>query len=136
MAEIKGSCRCGRITYASSAEPIFVGVCHCKSCQKSTGTAYATVVAVPTESMSVSGTTTRFDDVGDSGLATHRDFCPACGSTVTQSADAMADVTMIPAGTLDDPSEMRPAMQIYCDSALAWATIADIQSFPKMPMRG
>jgi hypothetical protein len=134
MAEIKGSCRCGKVTYTSSADPVFVGVCHCRACQKSTGSAYATVVAVPAASIIVSGATKRFDDVGDSGNATHREFCPECGSTVTQSADVMAGVTMLPLGTLDDPNAVEPAMQIYCDSAIPWAMVGGgMQSFPKMP---
>jgi hypothetical protein len=134
MPEINGSCRCGKVTYSSAAEPIFTGICHCTSCQKSTGTAYATVVAVPTASLTVTGTTKRFDDIGESGKATHRDFCPECGSTVTQSADVMDGITMIGIGTLSDASAVKPAMQIYCDSALPWAKIADMQAFPKMPM--
>jgi hypothetical protein len=133
MAEIKGSCRCGKVSYASAADPIFVGICHCRTCQKSTGSAYGTVVAVPAASLTVSGTTTRYDATGDSGNGTHRDFCPNCGSTVTQTADVMAGITMIPVGTLEDPASVQPAMQIYCDSALPWGTIPGMQSFPKMP---
>jgi hypothetical protein len=133
MTEIKGSCRCGKVSYTASADPIFVGVCHCKNCQKSTGSAYATVVAVPSAALTVTGTTKRFDATGDSGQATHLDFCPECGSAVTESADIMAGVTMITVGTLDDPSCVKPTMQIYCDSAIAWAPIKDMQSFPKMP---
>ena len=134
MADIKGNCRCGRVSYVSAADPVFVGVCHCRTCQKSTGTAYATVVAVPTASLTVTGNTKRFDDIGDTGSATHRDFCPECGSTITQSADAMAGLTMVPVGTLDDPAAVKPAMQIFCDSALPWAVLGgDIQSCPKMP---
>ena len=115
---------------------MFVGVCHCRSCQKSTGSAFASVVAVPTAALTVKGTTTQFDDRGDTGQATHRTFCPACGSTMTQTADVMAGITMVPLGTLDDPASVSPAMQIYCDSALSWAQIAGMQSFPKMPMPG
>ena len=133
MPEINGSCRCGKVTYSSSAEPAFVGVCHCKSCQKSTGTAFASVVAVPTASLSVSGTTKQFDDVADSGKPTHRNFCPECGSTVTQSVDAMEGLTMITVGTLEDPGWANPAMQIFCDSAMPWAKVEGLQSFPKMP---
>ncbi len=133
MPDIHGSCRCGKVTYSASADPVFVGVCHCSACQKSTGSAFATVVAVPTPSLTVTGTTTRFDDIGDSGKPTHRNFCPQCGSTVTQSADVMEGLTMIAVGTLSDPSWAKPAMQIYCDSALPWAQIADMQGFPKMP---
>lgn len=133
MPDIKGNCRCGKVTYSSSAEPVFVGVCHCSACQKSTGSAFSTVVAVPTASLTVTGTTTRFDDIGDSGKPTHRNFCPQCGSTVTQSADVMDGITMIAVGTLNDPSWAKPAMQVYCDSAMPWAQIADMRGFPKMP---
>jgi hypothetical protein len=136
MADIKGSCRCGKVSYATSADPIFVGLCHCRTCQKSTGSAYSTVLAVPAASLAVTGTTTRFDGTGDTGSGTHREFCSVCGSTVTQSADVMAGVTMIPVGTLDDPGSVKPAMQIYCDSAMPWATVVDLQGFPKMPAPG
>ena len=133
MAEFRGSCRCGRVTYSASADPIFAGICHCRSCQKSTGTSYSTVVAVPAASLTVNGATRRFDDTGDTGQATHRDFCPNCGSTITQSADVMAGVTMIAVGTLENPDAIKPAMQLFCDSAMPWAKIPEMQSFPKMP---
>ncbi len=134
MAEINGGCVCGKVTYASTAEPVFVGVCHCKTCQKASGTAFATVVAVPTDAIQVTGHTVQFDGVGDSGNATHRNFCPACGSSVTLSADVMPGVTMVTAGTLDDPSWVKPAMQIYCDSAQPWVSLGgELKSFPKMP---
>ena len=43
----------------------------------------------------------------------------------------MPDVMMIPAGTLDDPSWVKPAMQIYCDSAQPWVKLeGDMQRFP------
>jgi hypothetical protein len=133
MPEITGSCRCGKVHYTVSADPIFTGLCHCTSCRKSTGTAYATVVGVPTPTLTVVGATTQFDDIGDSGKPTHRTFCATCGSTITQTADVMEGITMIGLGTLDDPAAVRPAMQIFCDSALPWAMIPDMQSFAKMP---
>ena len=133
MAEIKGSCRCGKVTYSASAEPIFAGVCHCTNCQKSSGSAFATVVAIPTPTLSVSGTLKTFDSTGDSGKATHLHFCPECGTAVTEDADVMPGVTMITVGTLDDASWVKPTMQIYCDSAQPWARLPDLQSFAKMP---
>lgn len=134
MPEIKGSCRCGKVTYSSSADPVFTGICHCTHCQKSSGSAFGTVVAVPTASLTVTGTTTRFTDAGDSGNPTHRDFCPVCGSTITQSADRMPGLTMVTVGTLDDPGWVKPAMQIYCDSAQPWVSLGGgMQSFAKMP---
>ena len=136
MADIKGSCVCGKVTYASTAEPIFTGVCHCKTCQKASGTAFASVLAVPTDAIQISGQTAQFDGVGDSGKATHRRFCPACGTSIALNADMMPGVTMVTVGTLDDTSWVKPAMQIYCDSAQPWAILPGLQSFPKMPGPG
>jgi hypothetical protein len=134
MSEIKGSCRCGKVSYQSGADPVFTGVCHCKNCQKETGSAFAAVIAVPSSSLSMTGAVTRFVGKGDSGQPTHRTFCPVCGSTVTMQADVMAGITMLAVGTLDDVSGVKPAMQIYCDSAQPWVALGgEMQSFPKMP---
>ena len=35
--KIEGGCLCGKVRYSADAEPTFVGVCHCKNCQKGTG---------------------------------------------------------------------------------------------------
>jgi len=133
MATIKGGCTCGKVTYSGTAEPIFAGICHCTACQKATGSSFSTVVAVPSDAITISGQVTQFDGVGDSGKATHRCFCPVCGTNVAQTADIMPGVTMLPVGSLEDSSWVQPAMQIYCDSAQSWAVLPGLQSFPKMP---
>jgi len=78
-----------------------------------------------------------YEGRGDSGKATYRRFCPECGSPVAIEVELMPETVMIPVGTLDDKNGVRPAMQIYCDSAQPWAVLeAGIQRFPKMPMPG
>ena len=135
--KIEGGCLCGKVRYSADAEPTFVGVCHCKNCQKGSGTAFSIVVALPTPALTVQGTVQTFTGQGDSGKATYRRFCPECGSPVASEAELMPETVMIPVGTLDDKSGVRPAMQIYCDSAQDWAVLeAGIQRFPRMPMPG
>jgi Glutathione-dependent formaldehyde-activating enzyme len=53
MAHIEGGCLCGRVRYGADADPAFVGVCHCNDCQKFTGSAFATVVAVPAAALKI-----------------------------------------------------------------------------------
>lgn len=134
MPAIKGTCRCGKVHYESTAEPIFTGICHCKSCQKVTGAPFVSVVAVPEPSLTVTGEMKQFDTIGDSGKPVHRRFCPDCGSSVTMFADLMPGVIMLPVGTLDDADWVKPTMQIYCDSAQPWVSLGgDMARFPKMP---
>ena len=137
MPDIAGSCRCGKVRYQAAAEPIFTGICHCKSCQKASGAPFAAVVAVPEPSLTLTGTTKQFDATGDSGQPVHRRFCPECGSSIAISADIMPGVVMLSAGTLDRTDWLKPTMQIYCDSAQPWVDLGgDMARFPKMPMPG
>jgi hypothetical protein len=53
--KIEGGCLCGKVRYSSDSEPAFVGVCHCKNCQKQSGTAFNVVVAVPKPALSLQG---------------------------------------------------------------------------------
>ena len=131
--KIEGGCLCGKVRYSADVEPAFVGVCHCKNCQKATGTAFSTVVAVPTPALTVQGTLKTYEGRGDSGKATYKRFCPDCGSPVIDEAEVLPGISMILAGTLDDTSRFKPAMQIFCDSAQPWALLGELQRFPKMP---
>lgn len=134
--KIEGGCLCGKVRYSADAEPTFVGVCHCKNCQKGTGTAFAVVVALPTPALNVQGSLQTFTGRGDSGKATYRRFCPECGSTLIDEAEVMPNVTMIMAGTLDDASWVKPGMEIFCDSAQPWVQLGgERPRFPKMPAR-
>src|SRR5262249_34976556 len=101
--KIEGGCLCGKVRYSADAERAFVGVCHCKNCQKGTCTAFSVVVGLPTPALSVQGTLQTFTGRGDSGKATYRRFCPECGSALIDEAEVMPNVTMVMAGGVDDP---------------------------------
>ncbi|MGE0222556.1 MAG: GFA family protein [Acetobacteraceae bacterium] len=134
MATIAGGCLCGRVRYTATGDPVFSGVCHCKSCQRFTGSAFEAVMAVPSPSVSVQGELKTYDDTGDSGKQVHRKFCPNCGSGVMTEADVMPGLTLLMSGSMDDPSVFQPAMEIYCASAQPWVHGgAERQRFPKMP---
>ena len=137
MAQITGGCLCGKVRYNANVEPVFTGVCHCRDCQKFGGSAFAIVVAVPKDALSMQGDLRSFSKPGDSGQPIERRFCPECGSTICDEAAVMPSVVMIAAGSLDDASWLKPAMQIYCDSAQPWVQLGGgLQSFPKMPPAG
>ena len=134
MPQITGSCVCGQLHYAAQAEPIFTAVCHCKTCQKQSGTAFRVVIAVPLTAVSIQGLPKTYTRTGDSGQQVINRFCPDCGSTVVIEPAALPGTAIIPAGTLDDTSWLKPAMEIYCDDAQSWVQLAGtaMQRFPKM----
>ena len=136
MPEMTGGCLCGQVRYSANAEPMFAGVCHCKDCQKETGTAFNTVVAVPQAALSIQGGAKTYTQKGDSGQDVVRRLCPNCGSTITSEPAAMPGASILRVGTLDDNSWVMPTMEIYCDSKQSWVELGGgLQSFPKMPQR-
>jgi len=67
MTHIEGGCLCGKVRYSAEAEPVFVGVCHCRDCQRFTGSAFATVVALPASALKLTGMLKTFTKAGDTG---------------------------------------------------------------------
>ncbi len=133
---LKGGCLCGAVRYEAGAEPVFSGHCYCIDCQKGTGCGHVTVAAVPEGALKITGQTATYTKPGGSGLDIERVFCPICGTPVYSRPRAMPGMLMLRAGTLDDPSQVVPAMSIYASRAQAWdPPNAAIPAFPEMPPR-
>jgi hypothetical protein len=134
MAHFSGGCLCGKVKYSADADPIFMGVCHCTDCQRGVGATFNAVVAVPEPALRVQGTPKVYVGHGDTGKAVSRRFCADCGASLFTTVEMMPGVAMLTTGTLDDASQFKPTMQIYCDSAQPWVKLGgEMQSFPKMP---
>jgi hypothetical protein len=132
----RGSCLCGSVKVALSADPVAIGVCHCRDCQKQTGTSFSLVALVPLAGVEVTGELGRFDTRGDSGLAVERRFCPKCGSPIRTDSDGTRQqgITIIKAGVLDDVQGLTPSLQIYCESEHPWLRDTNaVIRFPRMP---
>ena len=128
-----GQCLCGSASYSISSEPVLVGVCHCKDCQRFTGSAFSFLVAVVEEDLKIEGEVKTFSKPGDSGQLIERVFCPYCGSSLLEVAATRPGLVLLNGGTLDSSEKLTPSMQIYCDRELHWAKLSDIQRFPEAP---
>ena len=132
MTAMIGGCLCGKIRYRAEGAPLLTGVCHCKDCQKQTGSSSMVFVVVKRDGFALEGSPGMFQTVGDSGKPVLRHFCRDCGSPVFSLVSFLSEFSMIPAGTLDDRSQVKPTMHIYCDSAQPWVRIDDdVAKFPK-----
>lgn len=130
--EIVGGCLCGQVRYRGTAAPAFTAVCHCKHCQKQSGTSFSIVLGLPHGSLAIErGALKTYRDTGASGQAVDRKFCPECGSAIVTEVAAMPALTFLKAGTLDDTSGLQPQMEIWCDHAQPWLPQTDGR--PRMP---
>jgi hypothetical protein len=134
MSKIAGGCLCGNVRYSAPGEPVLTAVCHCKDCQKQTGTSFSVIIGVPSLALSVKGALMTFDHTGDGDKPVHRNFCPDCGSPITSNTDARPGLSFNKAGTLDDASWLEPTVEIWCGSAQPWVSlVSDRQKFAKAP---
>lgn len=133
MARIAGGCLCGKVRYSTDAAPAFVSVCHCRDCQKFSGSAFTVVIGVAKEALTIEGETAAYAKPGDSGKTITRQFCPECGSSILDEVEVAPGLVMIGAGTLDDASWVKPTTQIYCDSAQPWVHLSGVQSYARAP---
>jgi hypothetical protein len=118
--QLSGGCACGVIHYECNVDPVLMFNCHCRDCQQASGTAYAAIVVVPKAAVEVHGDPRYHRIIGNSGKAVERGFCPTCGSQVTLKLERFPDLLGLQAGSLDDPSIYRPAMDVFTSSAQPW----------------
>ena len=124
MTRMNGGCLCGAVTYRCDAERLLTAICHCRNCQKQTGTSFSLLVAVPRGTVGIEGATLRtFSDIGDTGLPVLRKFCGNCGTPIASQLDSMPELEFIKAGTLEDTSWLSPSMEVWCDSSQPWLKI-------------
>jgi hypothetical protein len=116
-----GGCACGAIRYECTAGPLLVWKYHCRNCQRSTGSAFTTVVFFPASAFTFTkGKPIYYVVKGESRRTAHRGFCPACGSPVGGRAEAFPDIRAVHAASLDDPSGLEPLAEIWTSSAQPW----------------
>jgi hypothetical protein len=132
-AEIfEGGCTCGVIRYRLTRRPIIVHCCHCRWCQRETGTAFALNAVIETDSVELlSGNTEQIETPSNSGKGQKIVRCPSCHIAVwSHYAGAGSLMSFIRVGTLDDPDALPPDVHIYTESKQPWVILPpEIPSF-------
>ena len=134
MGKLDGHCLCGSISYTCDAEPLFTAICHCKNCQRQTGTSFSIVVGVPEDALKIEGDTlgtiaTKGDDHPDED--SYRIFCTACGSPILTRNPLNEGVAILKAGTLDDATWLEPQVEVFGATAQPW--LPEHESRPRLP---
>jgi hypothetical protein len=117
---MNGGCLCGAVRYCSDAAPLYQVYCHCRDCQKASGSANAPIIFFNEASLTVEGEVRYYTSKGSSGKDIHRGFCPTCGSQLFGRLERMPGLLSIRAGTLDDPAAFQPRARIHVSQAAPW----------------
>lgn len=131
-----GGCLCGAVRYRIVGMPLFVSQCCCKDCQKATGTGHTTIVGIHRDQLSLEGEPAAHTAIGDTGGDVTRHFCGRCAGRLYTSGTLSGEIVMVQAGSLDNPSRIRPESVIYAKDRLAWDWFDPaLPQFPMLPPR-
>ena len=118
--KIKGSCLCGNVTFEITAAFEQFHLCHCSRCQKATGSAHASILFTKPEAIKwLSGEKSIKHFKLPSAQFFAKSFCNECGSTVPKIVKD-GQFLMVPAGSLDNPPEIKPQDHIFWKDRACW----------------
>jgi len=127
MVKLSGGCLCGSIRYTILQQPILAYTCNCRFCQKDTGTAYRSALAILNENVELIGkdfSVYTYKSV-EHGRELYKNFCPVCGTTISLKTERFPERQVIMIGTLDDPSQIELSTHMFAEEAFDWV------EFPK-----
>jgi hypothetical protein len=110
--QMSGGCACGRIRYSASVAPDEAYLCHCRMCQRATG------------SVSIAFVNARLDglewdhepDWYDSSPIARRPYCRECGTSLGFAFKEGSDKMDLTVASFDDPSSFRPRHHFGAES--------------------
>ena len=124
---MKGQCSCGQIQYEMTDSPLFTHACHCKNCQRQTGTAHALNAMVESKCVNViSGETEGVTVETGSGMGQTIHRCPICKVAVWSTYAAFGEAFLfMRVGALEYPNQYPPDINIFTKSKQPWVTLLE-----------
>ena len=123
----EGGCDCRFIRYRLARSPLFVHCCHCRWCQRETGSAFVLNALVETECVErLDGEPEMVLTPSASGNGQQIARCPRCRIALwSHYAGAGPKFAFVRVGTLDAPAACPPDIHIYTRSKLSWVTLPE-----------
>jgi hypothetical protein len=133
-APLTGGCMCGAVAFEVTAALLGALVCHCKRCQRRTGTAWSASALTQPGSFAVTrgvGAVATWQPDDDGGS---KSFCARCGSQLYTTHPDSPELIAVRMGALDRDPGVRPGVRQFVDDAPAWAPVPD-DGLPRFPAR-
>jgi hypothetical protein len=124
MTAMTGGCMCEAVRYEISAPLLGALYCHCKRCQRRSGTAFSTTALTQPGSLRLTAGEQLLQDYqpSDGWVKT---FCTSCGSHVYTSHPDNPELIAVRMGGLDDDPGIRAGAHQFVAYAAAWAPAID-----------
>ena len=121
--KIRGGCLCEAVAYEVEDRFAYVAYCHCKSCQRQSGSAFCHLGAVRAADLTVTRGSDLIAEYVKSAQTT-LSFCSVCGSQLFTRKPSRG-VLHVRIGTMDRPPTMKPIAHICVDEKMTHHVIGD-----------
>lgn len=122
----EGGCACGNIRYRMEMPPMFVHCCHCRDCQRQTGSAFVLNAIIETDRIEVlKGSPEPVTVPTDSGRPHDIYRCPSCRIALWSDYGRRPKLRFLRVGTLDESTSVKPDVHIFTRSKLPWIGLPD-----------
>jgi len=113
------------VRYRLASGPMFVHCCHCRWCQRETGSAFAVNALIETNRVTVErGAPEPTEIPTQSGAGQKILRCPICRVALWSHYGGAGDaVAFVRVGTLDTPDRLPPDIHIYTASKQPWVIL-------------
>ena len=122
---MEGGCACGATRYRMASAPMFVHCCHCRWCQRETGSAFALNAIIEADRLTLlQGAPDIVDAPSESGKGQKIARCPHCRVALwSHYGGAGEAVSFVRVGTLDHPDRVPPDIHIFTESKQPWVIL-------------
>lgn len=122
MSQVReGGCLCGAVRFRANNDPVRASVCHCKNCQRRTGSAFGIGAYFKEADIEIRGELKTYEYRSDeTGRWLKMQFCPSCGNTVTWTAEVFAGMRALAGGAFDDPNWLQISRHGWTRSKQKW----------------
>jgi hypothetical protein len=129
---MEGHCACGEVRYRLSGAPFAVHCCHCRSCQRETGSAFVINGLIETPQVEVvQGEPEAVNTPSESGKGQVVVRCRSCHVALWSHYGGMGEkAAFVRVGTLEDPDACPPQVHIFTRSKQPWMVLpGDVHAF-------
>ena len=130
----EGGCTCRAVRYRMTSTPLFVHCCHCRWCQRETGSAFVLNALIEADRVVLlrnAPEPVMTPTLSGKGQRIWR--CPTCRVALWSNYAGAGDkFNFVRVGTLDEPDRLPPDIHIYTESKQPWVILPpDVPAVPE-----
>ena len=131
MADVRqGGCRCGKVRFEVSGEPMLTVACHCTGCQHMSASAFSLSEGYSADAFQV---TAGNPVIGGIHGPTRHYHCDYCKSWLYTEPDGIEGFVNVRSTMFDEPRRERPFVNVFVSESLPWARTGAAHSYDKLP---